>query len=160
MTGRSISAPSSGRRAAALCIAIHIPEPPEQLDLVWHEAGTMRRAASHVLEAADDRLWIEVGRPVDAEGRALTRRTASTLTVRVRGEHGSPWHTELRDVPAGGLGLRSQRSATVGQRVPITVVSSSGEPLSVDACVVHVRETEDGWLLGCAFERLLDVSLV
>jgi len=56
------------------------------------------------------------------------------------------------------VGLHTDQPVSLGERLRISVQSESGATLDVDADVVHVRPTPTGFVLGCAFPRLVDIS--
>jgi hypothetical protein len=63
----------------------------------------------------------------------------------------------VRDVSRGGISLYLSREFPVGQQLIIELPSKSlADEGSVPVHVVHANALDDGgWLIGCAFDRLL-----
>jgi len=130
-----------------------------------HEMGPRQWAlgCSFSQELSDDDLkaFGAAGAPADpADNRAWERYPcdvrASCQTVSAPEE--TAWEARVLNVSPAGMALLVPREVDNGVLLSVALHGpNGGEPLTILACVVHVREQTDGArLLGCNFIRELN----
>lgn len=99
-----------------------------------------------------------------ADRRATVRFPASLLSSlhAVGAKRNDSWSAEIRDVSAGGLGLRVRRRFERGALLAVEPVTPAADaPTLMLVQVVHATAGPDGhWLLGCRLVRELSESEV
>jgi hypothetical protein len=151
----TVGLPDEGGRAALTVLACVVH---------CHELGPRRWAlgCSFAQELSDDdlRAFGAAGaRPEQADHRAWERYPcdvrAACQTVSAPEE--SPWEARVLNVSPAGMALLVPREVDNGVLLSVALHGPrGGEPLTILACVVHVRQQSDGArLLGCNFIREL-----
>ena len=63
----------------------------------------------------------------------------------------------VRDLSAAGMALQVDEEVAAGELLNIELHDANGQAtITILACVVHVQEVAEGWVLGCNFIRELD----